>query len=211
MKYLYDPPGILKVMFSGFYWNTNNNKILLTFDDGPNPETTEIILKRLSEEKIKAMFFCVGENIKKYSSLAKNILDEGHSIGNHTFNHKILNKISAEERSFQIKETNKIAEEKLGYSIKYFRPAHGRFQISTSALLKEHNLKNVMWSLLTYDYKNDLEVVKFGVKKYLRNNSIIVLHDNIKSKNIILDSISLIVDEARSRNYQFGEADECLN
>ena len=68
-----------------------------------------------------------------------------------------------------------------------------------------------MWSLLTYDYKNDLEVVKFGVKKYLRNNSIIVLHDNIKSKNIILDSISLIVDEARSRNYQFGEADECLN
>ena len=67
MKYLYDPPGILKVMFSGFYWNTNNNKILLTFDDGPNPETTEIILKRLSEEKIKAMFFCVGENIKKYS------------------------------------------------------------------------------------------------------------------------------------------------
>ncbi|MDY0083282.1 MAG: polysaccharide deacetylase family protein, partial [Ignavibacteriaceae bacterium] len=166
MKYLYDPPGILKILFKEFYWNTNNNKVLLTFDDGPDTETTEIILKRLDEEKIKALFFCVGENVQNYSSLAMQIINEGHTIGNHTFNHKILNKMSADERSSQIKRTNSIAEEKLGYKIKYFRPAHGKFQFSTSALLREHKLKNVMWSLLTYDYKNDSEVVKFAVKKY---------------------------------------------
>ncbi len=68
-----------------------------------------------------------------------------------------------------------------------------------------------MWSLLTYDYKNDISIVKFAVEKYLKQNSIIVLHDSNKSKEIINDSISFIADEVRKKNYQFGEANECLN
>ncbi len=211
MKYLYNPPVILKKIFSDFSWNTNNGKVLLTFDDGPNPGTTEIILKKLSEEKIKALFFCVGENVRRYPELIKQIKDEGHSFGNHTFNHKILNKISEEEKDFQITAVNKIFKDQFDVNLKYFRPAHGRFQLSTSSLMKKHQLKNIMWSLLTYDYKNDLSIVKFAVEKYIKSNSIIVLHDSIKSKNIISDSISFIADEVRKRNYQFGEAEECLN
>jgi hypothetical protein len=68
-----------------------------------------------------------------------------------------------------------------------------------------------MWSLLTYDYKNDLAFVKFATQKYLNKDSIIVLHDSNKSKNIIVDSISLISDEAGKRNYQFGDPEECLS
>ena len=68
-----------------------------------------------------------------------------------------------------------------------------------------------MWSLLTYDYKNNLSIVKFAVEKYLKHKSIIVLHDSNKSKNIITDSISIIADEVNRKNYQFGEAGECLN
>ncbi|HMN23310.1 MAG: polysaccharide deacetylase family protein [Ignavibacteriaceae bacterium] len=211
MKYLYTPPSILRKIFSDFYWNTNNNKVLLTFDDGPNPETTEIILKKLSNEKIKALFFCVGENIQKYPELTKSILSEGHSIGNHTFNHKILSKISNQEKDSQINSFNSMVGENFNYDVKYFRPPHGKFQLSTSGLMKKHNLKNIMWSLLTYDYKNDISIVKFAAQKYLKNNSIIVLHDSSKSKNIILDSISLISDEVRKKNYQFSGADECLN
>jgi len=211
MKYLYNPPLILKKIFSDFSWNTNNGKILLTFDDGPNPVTTEIILKKLSEEKIQALFFCVGENVQKYPELIKQIKDEGHSFGNHTFNHKILSKISNEEKDYQISTVNKIFNDQFDIKLKYFRPSHGRFQLSTSSLMKKHQLKNIMWSLLTYDYKNDLSIVKFAVEKYLKPNSIIVLHDSNKSKNIISDSISFIADEVRKRNYQFGEADECLN
>ncbi len=211
MKYLYNPPLILKKIFNDFSWNTSNGKVLLTFDDGPNPDTTEIILKKLSDEKIKALFFCVGENAQKYPELIKEIKDEGHAFGNHTFNHKILNQISSEEKDFQISSVNKIFIDQFSIKLKYFRPSHGRFQLSTSSLLKKHKLKNVMWSLLTYDYKNDLSIVKFAVEKYLKHNSIIVLHDSNKSKNIILDSISIIADEVRKRNYQFGEADECLS
>lgn len=211
MKYLYNPPIILKKIFSDFSWNTNNEKILLTFDDGPNPGTTEIILKKLSEEKIKALFFCVGENVQKYPELIHQIKNEGHSFGNHTFNHKILNKISDEEKDYQISSVNKIFNDQFDINLKYFRPSHGRFQLSTSLLMKKHNLKNIMWSLLTYDYKNDISIVKFAVEKYLKPNSIIVLHDSNKSKNISSDSISFIADEVEKRNYQFGEAEECLN
>ena len=211
MKYLYNPPILLKKVFNDFSWNTNNGKVLLTFDDGPNPGTTEIILKKLSEEKIKALFFCVGENVQKYPELIQHIKDEGHSFGNHTFNHKILNKISDEEKDYQISSVSKIFNDQFEIKLKYFRPSHGRFQLSTSSLMKKHNLKNIMWSLLTYDYKNDLSIVKFAVEKYLNPNSIIVLHDSNKSKNIISDSISFIADEVRKRNYQFGEAEECLN
>jgi len=211
MKYLYNPPLVVKKIFNDFSWNTNNGKVLLTFDDGPNPGTTEIILKKLSEEKIKALFFCVGENVQKYPELIKQIKDEGHSFGNHTFNHKILNKISDEEKNYQISTANKIFNDQFDINLKYFRPSHGRFQLSTSSLIKKHQLKNIMWSLLTYDYKNDLSIVKFAVEKYLKPNSIIVLHDSNKSKNIISDSIGFIADEVRKRNYQFGEAEECLN
>lgn len=211
MKYLYNPPSILKKIFSDFCWNTSNGKVLFTFDDGPNPGTTELILKKLSDEKVKALFFCVGENIQKYPELVQLILSEGHSIGNHTLNHNIFSKISNQEKNYQISSVNKIFYEKFNINLKYFRPPHGKFQLSTSGLMKKHNLKNVMWSLLTYDYKNDLSIVKFAVEKYLKHNSIIVLHDSNKSKNIISDSISLIAYEVRKQNYQFGEADECLN
>ncbi len=211
MKYHYNPPIILKKIFSDFSWNTNNGKVLLTFDDGPNPGTTEIILKKLSDENIKALFFCVGENVQKYPELIHQIKDEGHSFGNHTFNHKILSKISADEKDYQIISVNKIFIDQFDINLKYFRPSHGRFQLSTPSLMKKHQLRNIMWSLLTYDYKNDLSIVKFAVEKYLKPNSIIVLHDSNKSKNIISDSIRFIADEVEKRNYQFGEAEECLN
>jgi len=211
MKYLYSPPLIIKKLFSDFYWNTTNSKVLLTFDDGPNPGSTEQILKNLSDKNIKALFFCVGENVKKYPDLVRQINDEGHTFGNHTFNHKVLKTISKEEKDYQITSVNSLFEEKFDIQLKYFRPPHGKFQLSTSTLVKKHNLKNIMWSLLTYDYKNDLSIVKFTVEKYLQNNSILVLHDSNKSKNIITDSISFITDEVRKRKYQFGETKECLN
>lgn len=211
MKFTYNPPGILKKIFSDYYWNTSNGKILLTFDDGPILETTEIILQQLSKHKVKAMFFCVGDNIRKYPSLVKEMIGEGHTIGNHTYNHKILRTLTSEEKTHQIESLNKMMEDQFDYTVKFFRPPHGKFQITTDSLLKKLKLKNVMWSLLTYDYKNNIEVVKFAVKNYLSNNSIVVLHDSMKSKEIISDSINFIIEEAKRRNYTIGEPKECLN
>lgn len=209
-KYKYKPPTLFKNIFHEFYWDTTNNKILLTFDDGPIPESTEIILSILSKHKIKALFFCVGDNIKKYPALAKSILSEGHTIGNHTFNHKRLKTLSKQEKIYQIKSFNELLDNDYNYKIKYFRPPHGRFQLTTNSLLNKFNLKNVMWSLLTYDYKNNFDLVKFAVTNFMKKDSIIVLHDSIKSKDIIRDSIEYIVEQASDKKFSFGEPSECL-
>ena len=210
MKYKYNPPLIIKKVFSNFVWETSNNKILLTFDDGPNPGTTEIILNELNNHKIKAAFFCVGNNINKYPLLAKDILANGHFIANHTYNHKIITKLPGAFAEVEIKRFNEIVHEILGITPEYFRPPHGRFNFQTQKLMQKFNLKNVMWSLLTYDYKNDLPIVKYSVKKYLKKNSIIVLHDSNKSKDIISDSIKYITEQAALKGFAFGEPKECL-
>ncbi len=209
MKWQYNPPHIIKSLFSDFQWESKKSKVLLTFDDGPNYKTTEIILKTLNDHGIKTIFFCVGENVEKYPTLVKEILSEGHEIGNHTFNHKritTLNNIELEDTigKFQTLLLGK------DYLVKFFRPPHGRFNFQTRKILEKYSLKNVMWSLLTYDYKNNLNIVKFALSKYLLENSIVVLHDSDKSKSIIEDSIKLIVEEVQRKNFQMGIPSECL-
>jgi peptidoglycan-N-acetylglucosamine deacetylase len=208
--YKYNPPAIVKFLFNDFTWNTSNDKVLLTFDDGPNPGTTENILQKLSDYKIKAAFFCTGNNIKQNPELAKQIKDEGHQICNHTFNHLILTKVSAAEIENEIRLFDDTLNSVLGIETKFFRPPYGRFNFRVRKNLNAINLKTIMWSLITYDFKNDYSIVKKSLDKYLRSNSIIVLHDNNKSKNIIEDSIDYIVEKVNEKDFRFGEPLECL-
>ena len=210
MKYKYDPPYLIKKIFPSCQWESKINKILFTFDDGPIPETTPLILETLASYKIKAAFFCVGENIYKYPELYMKIIKGGHIIGNHTFNHKLISKLKKNGASEQIRMFNDIIKQNEGDKVIYFRPPYGKFNFSTISVLKEMNLVPVMWSLLTYDYKDNLNVIKFAVKKYLKKNSIIVLHDSIKSRNLIVDSINYIVEEANRKGFQIGAPAECL-
>jgi peptidoglycan-N-acetylglucosamine deacetylase len=209
LKSQYDPPLIIKQAFPDFQWESRVDKILLTFDDGPVAGNTEIILKKLSDYKIKGIFFCVGNNIMKNAALATEILREGHTIGNHTFNHQKLT-LPGFDGYNEIDRFNELAKEKLGIDIKYFRPPHGRFNISTGKILKKKKLTNIMWSLLTHDFTGDSAKVKYSVVKYLKKNSIIVLHDNVKSSAIIQDSISFIADEISAKGYVIGDPTECL-
>lgn len=197
-------------MFSDFYWTTLNNKILLTFDDGPTIETTELILKTLGELNIKTVFFCVGQNLKRNPEIAKEILKHGHSIGNHNYSHKSLTKLSIDSQISEIKKCNDVMRHKIGIEPVYYRPPYGKFRLNTNKLLKEFRLKNIMWSLITYDFRNDLNLVKLAVDKNLKSNSIIVLHDSIKSKDIVVESIRYISDKASEKGYSFGEPAECL-
>lgn len=210
MKLKYNPPSLIKKIFNQFYWDTTNSEILLTFDDGPNPGTTEKILSELNRFKIKALFFCVGNNVDRYENLAKEILEEGHTIGNHTYNHKILTKLDKENAISEIKGCSTSLLEKFNCMTRYFRPPHGKFNFKVKRVIAESGLMCVMWSLLTYDYQNDFKKVKFAVDNYLSKKSIIVLHDSNKSKEIIIDSIKYIADKAQEKGFQFGEASECL-
>jgi len=208
-KLLYVPPKIIRILFPNTIWESKIDKILFTFDDGPNPETTPIILEKLNEHSIKAIFFCVGENVERYPDLAKQIIDEGHLIGNHTISHKNINLLNIKANS-SIAECSNIIEKTTGIEPKYFRPPHGRIGLLTQSMMKKNNLINVMWSLLTYDYKNNFNIVIFAADNFLSNNSLIVLHDNIKSKSIIAKSIDYIVETAKKKGFEIGEPDKCL-
>ena len=210
MKYLYNPPLIIKKLFKHFYWQTSNNKILLTFDDGPNPGTTEKILNTLNDLKINALHFCVGENLDSYKDLVKIILNEGHAIGNHTYYHKTLTSLSTKESLEEIRSVNSLMRDDYSYNIKYFRPPYGRINFKTKKIVNETGMKCVMWNLLTYDYKNDIKRVKFSIDNYMQNNSIIVLHDNNKSSDFIVDSIKYISEAAAAKGFEFGVPEECL-
>jgi len=208
-KIKYVPPKLFQKLFPKTIWESEVNKILLTFDDGPNPKSTPIILSKLKENSIKAIFFCVGENMERYPELAKQIVDEGHMIGNHTQSHTNINFFN-KEASSNIARCSEIMKGCVGIDPNYFRPPHGRIGLRTEKLVEQNGLKNVMWSLLTYDYKNDINIVKFAVENYLENNSIIVLHDSDKSSEIIGESITLIVEKIKENGYEIGEPAECL-
>jgi len=208
-KVKYVPPKIFHKLFPGTIWESKVDKILFTFDDGPNPETTPIILEKLNEHSIKAIFFCVGENVERYPDLAKQIIDEGHLIGNHTISHKNINLLNIKANS-SIAECSNIIEKTTGIEPKYFRPPHGRIGLLTETLMKRNNLTNVMWSLLTYDYKSDFNIVIFAVNKYLNKNSIIVLHDSLKSQAIIEKSIDYIIEKTKQNGYEIGDPSKCL-
>lgn len=201
----------MKKLFHNTYWETECGKILLTFDDGPTEVTTEKILKKLDEHNIKALFFCVGQNIYNYHKLTEQLISSGHAIGNHTWHHKRIRDYDRQERYSGLTQFNDQVKKDYDYVIKYFRPPYGRIFPNQTNKLSELNMTTVMWSLLTYDYQANLDKVKFSIMHYLQSNSIVVMHDSRKTEKIVEESIDYLVEIASSRNYKFGTPEECLS
>ena len=210
MKYKYSPPIVLQKLFNDFIWKTTDGKILLTFDDGPTDAATREILSVLKANQLKAVFFCVGNNISTHPVLVEKMLEEGHTIANHTMDHKLLTKMKKEESIQEIISFNNLLKEKFNYQVKYFRPPHGRFNLKTNGILKELNLKCIMWNLLSYDFRNNIEKVKYAIDNYLNENSIIVFHDSMKCSGIIEEALNYTIQQAVKKGYAFGEPEDCL-
>ena len=210
MRYKYHPPIIVQKLFNNFIWKTSNNRILLTFDDGPTEAATLKILSILRTNQIKAVFFCVGNNIKQQPELAVKLLEDGHTIANHTMSHRLLTQMNGEESIQEINSFNDLMKEKFDCTVKYFRPPHGWFNLRTNSILNSLNMKCVMWSLLTYDYENEIEKVKYAIDKDLKANAIIVFHDSAKCIDIIEAALSYTIEQADKKGFKFGEPEDCL-
>lgn len=210
MNYYINPPKIIRKVLASSQWQSKTDKILFTVDDSPNAGITEQILDKFDEYRIRGVFFCVGEKVKKEASLVNEILQRGHIIGGHGFTHSSF---LLKNRAFikdEIEKTEKVIHDVVGYDIKYFRPPYGRLNFSYNGIIKGKGIRNIMWTLLINDYKKDLNLVKFVIKKFLRKDSIIVLHDNKKSKEISEMTIDLLVKEIKIKGYEIGEPEECL-
>ena len=190
----------MKWLYPKALWRMDaaEHSVYLTFDDGPIPESTPFILDTLKEHGVKATFFVVGENVKRYPDLFRRIISEGHSIGNHTYNHMgslkhyVRTYLSNIETADAVMETaaNVGGSENsslftLHSSLEkpLFRPPHGWMWLSAYHLLMKRGYTIVMWDLVTRDYSRNLNAFDIfrNVVYYTRNGSIITFHDSLKS------------------------------
>ncbi len=192
-------PNFIQRFFPNIIWKktTDEKKIWLTFDDGPEEEVTEFILKTLKKLNIKASFFLIGKNIQAFPELTKEIIKEGHIVGNHSFSHLNGFKSKKEEYIYDIELGQKLINEKLvemgiTNKIKIFRPPFGRILPQQIKRLKE-NYKIVMWDIFSWDFKKNISPEKIynNVIDNVVEGSILVFHNNKKS----LNNLKLILED----------------
>lgn len=170
--------------------------VYLTFDDGPIPETTPYILDILKKYGVKATFFCVGENVKKYPELYKHIIEEGHFAGNHTFNH-LKGWVTPLEKYME--NVNQCA----GYvPSELFRPPYGKMTFSQYKALNK-KFKLIFWDVLApdFDMNSSARQCLDIIKKKTRTGSILVFHDNLKAKNKLTELLPGAIDFLLGEKY----------
>ena len=200
MRYWVKTPTIFKRLFPKIVWNFSEKeqKVFLTFDDGPSTNVTDSILTILEQEKVRATFFCIGKNVKKNPELADKILKKGHSIGNHSMTH--VNGWRTRKNSY-LRNINEASEY---INSNLFRPPFGRFNLySLYQILKKYKL--VMWDVLSGDFDEKIEekAVINNVIKNVANGSIIVFHDNNKSKEKTLSVLIKTIKKLKEKGFSF--------
>ncbi|MDE7402782.1 MAG: polysaccharide deacetylase family protein [Muribaculaceae bacterium] len=172
--------------------------VYLTFDDGPIPECTPWLLDELDRLGVKATFFVVGDNVRKYPELYQEILKRGHKTGNHTMHH--LNGAKAWAAKY-IKDCEEAAEY---VDSDLMRPPHGWMRFTPKEFLNR-KYRIIMYDVVTRDYSRyvDADRVFENVKRYARPGSIIVFHDSKKSRAKLETALSQSVEWLRNQGYEF--------
>jgi len=186
---------------------TEQPKIALTFDDGPNAQFTPLLLDGLKKRGVKATFFLIGKNIEtgNNADIVKREWEEGHLLGNHTYNHVEITRVSNDTAYQEIKATNDLISEITGAPVEYMRPPFGLWQ---KKLEQKIHVLPVMWTVDPLDWatENEDEIVNKVVTE-VEENDIILLHDCYKSS---VRAALRIVDLLEAEGYQFVTVDELL-
>lgn len=180
-------------------------KIALTFDDGPSAAWTPALLDGLKERGVKATFFLIGENADKNPEIVKRMAEEGHLIGNHTYHHVELTKVSENEARLELADTSAVIVRITGKEPEYMRPPFGAWQ---RKLEQEIQMLPVLWTIDPLDWttENQDEIVNKVVTE-AEENDIILLHDCYKSS---IEAGLRIVDILQEEGFVFVTVDELL-
>lgn len=198
---------IVKKLFHNYIWDVSNKKktVYLTFDDGPIPGVTPWVINQLEKYNVKATFFCIGDNIYKHPELFEELITDGHSIGNHTFNHLDAWKTQKFEYLYNIKKCEEIIflNSKTANKSKIFRPPYGKIKRSQSKAIRNLGYKIVMWDILSadFDQKISKEECLANVLLNIESGSIIVFHDSIKAFRNLEYVLPRTLDYLKNNNY----------
>lgn len=181
-------PRAVQLLFPRRIWRRvpSENRICLTFDDGPVPGATDYVLNELAKRGQKATFFMVGDNIQKHTSLAKEVLQAGHGVGNHTFNHRNGWKTPDADYLENIRAFDEVLGERLGIQTDLYRPPYGLMKSSQAQVVLESK-KIVMWNVLSGDYDQSISSARIlgESKKNTVGGSIVLFHDQQKTQGVL--------------------------
>ena len=193
-------------LYKAYYEKKNQKVVALTFDDGPNPATTNQALDTLSKYGIKATFFVLGKNISGNEEILKRMKADGHVIGNHSWSHPVLSKLSLDEAKKQITDTEDAITKVLGSSSKLMRPPYGAI---TDDIRNSLDLNFIMWDVDSLDWKSKNEAaILTEIQRQARNGSIILMHD-IHAETV--NALPKIIDYLKEQGYHFVTVPEMLN
>lgn len=202
---------IIKMIFSDLIWDIPNKekKIYLTFDDGPTPEITEWVLAELEKHNAKATFFCIGKNIAAHPEIFYKVIEKGHYIGNHTYNHLNGWKATTNEylENFELCEaaiSNQRSKIK-NLKSKIFRPPYGKIKTAQAKKLRQQGYKIIMWDVLSADFDQTIskEECLNNVINNTQSGSIIVFHDSIKAFKNLEYVLPRALEYLARNNYSF--------
>lgn len=178
---------------------TSTPTVYLTFDDGPTPSTTPQILEILDRYHVKATFFCVGDNVRKFPQSFQMYLDQGHQVGNHTMHHLKGFNTESERYLIDVEEADQYIHSNL------LRPPYGRIKFKQLRALK-NKYHIVMWDVITRDYNSKLspEKILSIVKRYTRDGSIIVFHDSLKSIKTLKVALPQCIEFLQNEGYEIA-------
>ncbi|WP_303316734.1 polysaccharide deacetylase family protein [Flavivirga abyssicola] len=173
------------------------NKIAITFDDGPHPEFTPKVLELLKKHDAKATFFCIGKHIEAYPNLFREIIKQGHTVGNHTYTHannfgffKTKNVIR------ELQKTNNIVKNIMGFTMQLFRPAFGVTNPRIKRAIKETQLQSIGWNVRSLDTTSRTpERIFKRVTKNLSKGDVILLHDTSLKTITVLEQLLLFLQK----------------
>ena len=203
---------LMRALYPDFVWNIKRDEkvIYLTFDDGPIPEITEFVLEELAKFQAKATFFCIGDNVRKHPDVFQKVLEQGHTVGNHTFNH-LKGWVTEDELYLQnFKECEAILEQNfqlpdsLIFNKKKFRPPYGRIKKSQAkVILPSHEI--IMWDVLSGDFSQELSPEKVLKKtiQHSTNGSIVLFHDSIKANTNMSYALPRVLSFFSEKGFTF--------
>lgn len=182
--------------------------IALTFDDGPDEDFTPQILDILKKYDAKATFFVVGQKVGWNPDIVKRMHNENHEIGNHTFTHINTSKHSYEKVAEEINETQEIIKNVTGYEPTLFRPPYRAMNESLFNIIKNNNMKVVLWSDIdTKDWSNPgVNTIVENIENKASNGTIVVLHDYNKirnNKSQTIQALEIIIPKMKDLGYEF--------
>jgi len=188
--------------------NTNEKTIYLTFDEGYENGYTGAILDTLKEKNVPAAFFCTGDYVTRNKELVGRMVNEGHIVGNHSWNHKSMPTLSEADFKEELKKIDDFLMENFNYKVTYLRYPNGEFSERTLEMAKDLGYKTAFWSVAYKDWDtsvtNGADYAKNQVINHIHNGAIILLHAVSKDNTEALGSI---IDALRSEGYTFASLD----